>query len=82
MSKIVPIKDFRKNLAHFADLAEQGVEIIVIRRSKPAFKVIPLAKDEEDVQWETLIDFTEEYPGGIPAEKLLKILQDFQKKHG
>ncbi|KKP37339.1 hypothetical protein A2483_02105 [Candidatus Peregrinibacteria bacterium RIFOXYC2_FULL_33_13] len=82
MSKIIPIKEFRKNLSHYTDFVQQGNTLIVIRRSKPAFKIIPLTEDEKEGKWKTLIDFTEDYPDGIPAEILLKKIEKFEKKHG
>lgn len=83
MSKIVPIKEFRKNLAYFADLAQQGDSIIVIRRSAPVFKVVPIEHLEVEDKWENEIDFTEgEKKKGIPAKKLLEAMEEFEKKHG
>lgn len=83
MSQVVPIKTFRKNLSHFADLVDQGDTIIVIRRSIPVFKVIPVKTIEADDQWEELIDFTDHgKKKGIRAQKLLKIMKTFVKKHG
>lgn len=85
MTKLIPIKEFRKNLAHYADLAEKGMTIVVIRRSEPSFKVIPLHEDPRgsDREWADCIDFTEGgKKRGIPARQLLKKIQEFEKKYG
>lgn len=82
MSKIIAIKEFRKNLSSFADLVSQGQTIIVIRRSEPAFKVIPIENLEGEDQWQELIDFTDGgKKKGIQANKLVKFMEDFEKKH-
>ncbi len=82
MSQVVSIKQLRQNLAHFTDLVANGESIIVIRRSVPAFKIIPIDKIETDDKWETLIDFTDNgKKKGIPAKNLLKTMQDFEKKY-
>ncbi len=68
MTKLIPIKEFRKNLAHYADLAEKGITVVVIRRSEPSFKIVSLEEE-----WEDFIDFTEGgKKRGIPAGALLK----------
>ena len=80
MTKVIPIKEFRKNLSHFADIVEDGGIIVVIRHSQPAFKVIPVNQEEK---WEELIDFTAGgKKKGIPARKLLTEMKKFMKKHG
>ncbi len=83
MSKVVPIKEFRQNLAHFTDLVGQGETFIVIRRSVPAFKVVPIKAIEAEDQWEEMVDFTDHgKKKGIPAKQLLKIMENFEKNHG
>lgn len=59
MKNTLSIKQFRNNLAAVADKVEAGSKFIIIRNSKPAFKVVPLSDTEEDEVWETVVDFTE-----------------------
>ena len=50
-------------------LSLKGRSFIVVKRSKPLFKISSI--DEDDGLWETVIDFTRLKKGGIPAEELL-----------
>lgn len=77
----IPIKNFRENLAKIADQVEEnGVSFLIIRNSKPSFLVIPIDEDD-DIGWETVIDFTEGgKKEGLRAEDALKILQKINRE--
>ncbi len=84
MPKDVPIKEFRDNLADYANRIEAGESFRVIRRSKPSFIVMHVNGDgENDEQWETIVDCTEngKHPG-MPADDLLKLLQKIRRSDG
>ncbi len=53
----------------YASLVEKGESFVVVKKSKPLFKISSLDEDEE--LWETVIDFTNVRKGGIPAKELL-----------
>lgn len=72
MSKQISIKNLRSNLANIADEVEGGESFVVIRRSEPSFKIVPVSA-ELDEGWETVIDFTK---GG--KEKGVKIQEALQ----
>lgn len=72
MSNIVPLKELRANLASYTDrVLENNESFLVLRRSKPAFKIVPV----EEETWETAIDFTEISPLGAPIEHVREALQ-------
>lgn len=77
-SSIVGLKELREKIDTFISQVEKGRSFIVVRRSKPVFKIAP--PDESDTQWETVVDFTEFYNKGIPARLLLKKLRSFHEK--
>ena len=80
MTATLSIKELRENIAQYADQVEKGKSFIVMRRSKPAFRIVPYNDDEG---YETLIDFTEGgKKSGISAKKLLQIMTEFEKKYG
>ena len=54
----ISIRDLRQNLATVADKVDAGEQFEVYRRSKPAFKIVPVDTPIDD-EWETVIDFTE-----------------------
>ena len=57
----------------YTSLVERGMSFIVVKKSKPLFKISSVDEDEE--AWETIIDFTKFRKGGIPAEELLAKLK-------
>ena len=69
---IVGLKELRENMEKYASLVKKGKSFIVVKRSKPLFKISSI--DEDDGLWETVIDFTKLRKGGIPAEELLNRL--------
>ena len=73
MEKIIGLKEFRENVAAFTKKVGKGEAFVVVKRSKPIFKISPL---EDDGTWETVVDFTKIRKGGIPATTLLKYLRD------
>lgn len=48
---------------------QKGERITVFRRSTPLFTLTPV--DEDEGNWETVIDFTEIDPNGVPAKDVL-----------
>jgi len=69
MNKIVGLKEFRENLEGYAQKVKSGDTFIVLRRSKPLFKLTPIEKEEGE--WEEVIDFTKIKKGGIKIRELL-----------
>ena len=69
---IVGLKELRENMENYASLIKKGKSFIVVKRSKPLFKISSV--DEDDGLWETVVDFTRLRKGGIPAEELLSRL--------
>ena len=77
-TNIVGLKELRENADTYISQIERGKTFIVVRRSKPVFKIAP--PDESDELWEPVIDFTEFYKEGIPASQLLKKLRSLNGK--
>ncbi len=67
--KIVGLKELRKNIDKYAKGVEKGDEYIVVKRSKPLFK---LTLPEKDGDWETVIDFTEIEKEGVELNEVIK----------
>lgn len=75
MTNSISIKQFRNNMAKIATEAEKGSSFIVIRRSKPSFKIVPF--NGEDDGWETVVDFTEK--GKKTGENIKDVLKALRK---
>ena len=57
-------------MAKYAREVHAGKTLVVVKRSRPLFKISPV-----DDQWEEIIDFTKIRKGGIPAGELLSLLK-------
>lgn len=75
MENLVGLKELRENVDTYVSEVRKGKSFIVVRRSKPVFKIVP--PDDADELWETVVDFTKVYKDGIPARQLLKHLRSF-----
>jgi len=70
-TNIINLREFRENVQAYADKVEDGASFIVMKQSKPLFKIIS--------PWESF-DFTEdaqEYGGrrGIPMDKAIERME-------
>ena len=68
MENIIGLKELRQNMPIFTKNVQRGQSYIVVKQSKPLFKIVPLA---EEGQWEEVIDFTAVKKGGVKLEELL-----------
>ncbi|MDP3696808.1 MAG: hypothetical protein Q8R55_02125 [Candidatus Taylorbacteria bacterium] len=72
-TNILGLKELRENMQKYASLVEKGESFIVVKKSKPVFKISSV--DEDEGLWETVIDFTKIRKGGMPAQELLAHLK-------
>lgn len=76
MRSSLSIKQFRNTLSSVADRVEKGETFIIIRHSKPAFKIIPFDAVDDGSDWETVIDFTNSgKKKGVKIQDALKVLR-------
>lgn len=61
------LKELRQNIEKYATRVRKGESLIVLKRSRPIFKITPVEEDE----WEEVIDFTKIRKGGVPIKELL-----------
>ena len=71
MVKIVGLKELRENMDKYVRDVGIGNDYVVVRRSKPLFRITPVDYEEE---WETVIDFTRIKKGGVAVKELLSRL--------
>lgn len=71
MEKLVALKDLRLNMDKYAREVQAGKSFIILKQSKPLFKITPIENDEN---WEELINFTKIKKGGVDIEELLSAL--------
>jgi prevent-host-death family protein len=68
--KIIALKDFRLNAQAYINAVTKGESFVVVKRSRPAFRMEPI-----DDQWETVIDFTKINKHGVAAEEILSAIR-------
>ncbi len=75
-NSVIGLKELRNNVESYIQEVKRGKSFVVVRRSKPVFKITP-PKDESEL-WETVVDFTKLKKGGVPLKEILSHL----KNHG
>jgi len=70
--QILGLKELRENMQKYASRVEKGESFVVVKKSKPVFKLVPPELEEE---WETVIDFTKINKNGVDARKVLRALR-------
>lgn len=66
---IVGLKELRQNINKYVTKVNEGKNIIVLRRSKVLFKVVPVEEE-----WEEVVDFTRVRRGGVDIKDILSRL--------
>ncbi|OGH83154.1 MAG: hypothetical protein A2469_01980 [Candidatus Magasanikbacteria bacterium RIFOXYC2_FULL_40_16] len=67
-SAIVGVKELRQNLDSYISQIQKGNSFIIVKRSRPVFKISPINKEEI---WEEVVDFTKIKKGGVKIEEIL-----------
>lgn len=71
MESLIALKDLRLNMEKYANEVKAGKSFIVLKQSKPLFKITPVA---EDGDWEEVINFAKIKKGGVNIKELLSSL--------
>ena len=71
MSHIVGLKELRQNTAKYVRAVQMGRSFIIVKQSKPLFRIAPI---DDEGEWEQLIDFTRVKKGGVKIQDLLRRL--------
>ena len=67
METLIGLKELREHLPAYEKRIKAGHSFIVVKRSKPIFKIGPV----DEGGWETVVDFTKFRKDGISAQELL-----------
>ena len=74
-NSIIGLKELRENTENYITKIKKGRSFIVVRKSKPIFKISPVDEWGDEGVWETVVDFTEINPKGVPIKDVLKALR-------
>lgn len=75
MANIIGLRELRENVAEYAKAVAKGKSFVVVKQSKPLFKISPV---DEDESWEQVIDFTKIKKGGVSVENIIAAIQNGQ----
>ena len=78
---IVGLKDLREHTNAYISHIKRGKSFVVVRRSKPIFKITPVDEWGDEGLWETVVDFRQIGAEGMSAKTLLKALRKI-RLHG
>jgi antitoxin (DNA-binding transcriptional repressor) of toxin-antitoxin stability system len=71
MENLIALKDLRLNMERYVQKVKMGQSFVVLKQSKPIFRVAPVEADEK---WEEVIDFTKIKKNGVNIDELLSRL--------
>jgi len=71
MKNLVGLRELRENMDVYAKRVAKGDSFIILKRSKPLFKISPVENNE---RWETVSDFTKLQSGGVDIDEILSRL--------
>ncbi|MBT4121478.1 type II toxin-antitoxin system prevent-host-death family antitoxin [bacterium] len=74
MENIIGLKDLRQNMENYIRKIKKGEEFVVVKKSSPVFKIVPLDFEDEG-DWEEVIDFTKIKKGGVSVSEVLEKLK-------
>jgi antitoxin (DNA-binding transcriptional repressor) of toxin-antitoxin stability system len=75
MTNIIGLRELRENVAAYAAQVAKGKSFVVVKQSKPLFKISPV---DEDESWETVVDFTKIKKGGVRVEDIVAAIRNGQ----
>ena len=70
-NSIIGLKDLRENMDNYISQIEKGKSFVVVRKSKPVFRLAPLDAWSDEGAWERIIDFAKIKKGGVPLSDFL-----------
>lgn len=80
-TNIIGLRELRENTEEYIDEIEKGKSFIVVKRSRPIFKIVPMDVWGDEGLWESIADFREISSKGIAAPDILKSLRKLNGSH-
>ena len=80
MSKIIGLKELRENTENYISKIEKGYSFVVVRKSKPVFRLSPVDVWDDEGEWESILDFREINKNGVEIGKVIKALKELNEQ--
>lgn len=74
-TSIIGLKDLRENTKQYISHINKGKSFVVVRRSKPVFRVSPVDERSDEGAWETVADFTALDKRGVAIDDVVASLK-------
>jgi len=68
---IIGLKELRENMDSYISQINKGRSFVVVRKSKPVFRLAPLDAWGDDGVWKKVVDFTKIKKRGMPLNDVL-----------
>ncbi len=79
MNKIIGLKELRENTEEFIAQVKKGQSFVVVRKSKPVFKLSPIDPWGDEGLWEQVVDFTKINKRGVLISDVIVSLKRLKK---
>lgn len=76
---VIGFKELRVNSKKYLSKVQKGESFVVMQRSKPVFKMVPVDEWGDEGTWDRIVDFREINPRGIQISEALKSLKRLRK---
>lgn len=70
-NSIIGLKDLRENMDSYISQINKGKTFVVVRKSKPVFRLAPLDAWGDEGMWEKVVDFTKIKKGEVSLDDVL-----------
>ncbi len=77
--KVVGLRELRENMDKYVERVAKGESILVLRKSKPVFKIMPVDEWGDEGHWED-IDMRDKNGEGVPMDKFFVMLRKHIEK--
>jgi prevent-host-death family protein len=74
-SSIVGLKELRENMDSYIDAVNKGKSFVIVRKSRPVFRMTPLDAWGDEGHWSPVIDLTKVKRGGVPIDEVIASLK-------
>lgn len=72
---LIGLKELRENTEKYISQINKGRSFVIMRRSKPIFRMIPVDDYGDTGVWELLLDFTKLAKKGVNAKEVIKSIK-------
>ncbi len=77
---IIGLKVLRENMNAYISQVEKGQSFLVIKKSKPVFKITPVDEWGDEGVWKTIVDFSKIRKNGVSIGEVITALEKLREQ--